>query len=157
MLNLCRTSVKDFVEFILSYIPKSTAILNTAEVRNVFVKEDIEEDGSEDTGPFLREDDSEEVRDTKQWIQSQFSHDKDPEPLYVLDLILKPGHLIPTYSTPSAAVVQSVRDVFEEGVKCLQEIPQLEPRLLHTLFKTHAKKTIKAPIIPQEAPKIPEK
>jgi len=50
-----------------------------------------------------------------------------------------------------------VKDVFEEGVKCLQEIPQLEPRLLHTLFKTHAKKTIKAPIIPQEQPKIPEK
>lgn len=53
--------------------------------------------------------------------------------------------------------MQSVREVFEEGIKCLQEIPQLEPRLLQALFKTHAKKTIKAPIIPQEKPKIPEK
>ena len=53
--------------------------------------------------------------------------------------------------------MQSVREVFEEGIKCLQEIPQLEPRLLQHLFKTHAKKTIKAPIIPQEKPKIPKK
>ena len=28
-----------------------------------------------------------------------FVKDKDPEPLYVLDLILKQGNLIPTYST----------------------------------------------------------
>jgi dynein heavy chain, axonemal len=70
---------------------------------------------------------------------------------------MKPGNIVPTFSVLPTAVVQSVKDVFEDGVKCLQEIPQLEPRLLHTLFKTHAKKTVKAPIIPQEKPKIPEK
>lgn len=145
VLNLCKSSVYDFVDFILSYIPESTTILTTADVRNNFKKEPSD---AEETGPFFREDDLGEVRETKGWLQQQFRRDKDPEPLYVLDLILKPGQLIPSYNVAPAKVVQEVRDVFEDGVKCLQEIPQLEPRLLHTLFKTHAKKTIKAPIIP---------
>jgi dynein heavy chain len=71
----------------------------------------------------------------------------------VLDLILKNGQLIPTFSTLPQNIVQSIRDIFEDGVKCLQEIPQLEPILMKHLFKTHGKKTIKAPIIPQEKPK----
>lgn len=50
-----------------------------------------------------------------------------------------------------------MRDTFEDGVKCLQEIPQLEPILMRHLFKTHGKKTIKAPIIPQEKPKPVDK
>lgn len=52
-----------------------------------------------------------------------FKKDKNPEPLYVLDLILKNGQLIPTFSTLPQNIVQSIRDIFEEGVKCLQEIP----------------------------------
>lgn len=50
-----------------------------------------------------------------------------------------------------------MRDIFEEGVNCLQEIPQLEPILMKHLYKTHGKKTIKAPIIPQEKPKVPDR
>lgn len=50
-----------------------------------------------------------------------------------------------------------MREIFEDGVKCLQEIPQLEPILMKHLFKTHGKKTIKAPIIPQEQPKPVDK
>jgi hypothetical protein len=43
--------------------------------------------------------------------------------------------------------------VFDEGIKCLQDIPQLEPILLKHLFKTHTKKTLKAPLKPHEKPK----
>lgn len=75
----------------------------------------------------------------------------------MLDLILKNGQLIPTFSTLPQLIVQSLRDIFEDGVKCLQEIPQLEPILMKHLFKTHGKKTIKAPIIPQEKPKPVDK
>ena len=90
------------------------------------------------------------------WLNSMFVKNKEPEPLYVLDLILK-GSIVPIYSTNPANIVQSIREIFEEGVNCLQEIPQLEPILMKHLFKTHGKKTIKAPIIPQEQPKVPDR
>lgn len=53
-------------------------------------------------------------------------------------------------------VVKRVMEVFEEGIKSLQEIPQLEPILLHRLFRNKSKKNIKAPNIPHEEPKQPE-
>lgn len=34
-----------------------------------------------------------------------FSNDKDPEPLFVLDLILKPNQLIPNYSVEPRDIV----------------------------------------------------
>lgn len=44
-------------------------------------------------------------------------------------------------------------EVFDEGIECLQQIPQLEPILLRHLFKTHGKKMLKAPLRPREEPK----
>lgn len=82
-----------------------------------------------------------------------FSKNKDPEPLFVLDLILKPNQLIPQYSTEPKEIVQKIMEVFDEGVKILQNIPQLEPILLKHLFKTHGKKMLKAPVIPNAKPK----
>ena len=156
VLNLCKDSVSEFVSFILDYIPQETIIINTATVKNKFVVKD-NADIMEECGPYARDTDLEGVKETKNWLNSEFKKKKDPQPLYVLDLILKPGNLIPNYSTNPSSVVQSVREVFEDGVKCLQEIPQLEPKLLQNLFKTHAKKTVKAPIIPIEKPKLPDK
>jgi len=75
--------------------------------------------------------------------------------LFELDLVLKPGQLIPTYSNPPEELVAKCKQIFEDGIKVLTEIPQLEPILLKHLFKNLNVKTIKAPIIPGEAPKIP--
>jgi hypothetical protein len=36
VLNLCKDSVKEFVDYILSYIPSETKIVNTAMVENTF-------------------------------------------------------------------------------------------------------------------------
>lgn len=44
-------------------------------------------------------------------------------------------------------------EVFDEGIECLQHIPQLEPILLRHLFKTHGKKMLKSPLRPREEPK----
>lgn len=153
VLNLCKDSVNEFVTFMLSYIPDSTTIHSTAKVVNEFKKKQIEEPEEESACLLPRETDIPEVKATKLWLASMFQKDKNPEPLYVLDLILKNGQLIPTFSTLPQNIVESIRLIFEEGVKCLQEIPQLEPILMKHLFKTHGKKTIKAPIIPQEKPK----
>lgn len=66
-----------------------------------------------------RETDIPEVQQTKLWLAKMFQKDKNPEPLYVLDLILKNGQLIPTFSTLPQNIVESIRLIFEEGVKCL--------------------------------------
>lgn len=86
-------------------------------------------------------------------LDQDFSKEKDPEPLFVLDLILKPNQLIPNYSVEPRDIVNKVLEVFDEGIECLQQIPQLEPILLRHLFKTHGKKMLKAPLRPREEPK----
>lgn len=48
-----------------------------------------------------------------------------------------------------------VEEIFRNGIESLQEIPQLEPILLHRLFRNKSKKNIKAPNIPHEKPKPP--
>ena len=48
------------------------------------------------------------------------------------------------------------KQIFEDGIKVLTEIPQLEQILLKHLFKNLNNKTIKAPVIPTETPKIPD-
>jgi len=72
---------------------------------------------------------------------------------------LKPGQELPQYSTDPNEVVNTVMGIFEEGIKVLQEIPQLEPILLKHLFlkNTHGNKSLKAPLIPLSEPKIPER
>ena len=52
-----------------------------------------------------------------------FDKNKDPEPLFVLDLILKPNQLIPQYSTDPKEIVAKIMEVFDEGIECLQQIP----------------------------------
>lgn len=126
VLNLCKDSVHEFVTYILSYIPDATEIVSTSVVHNTFPKRENEEEESEEeesANLLPRADDIPEVVQTKKWLASMFKKDKNPEPLYVLDLILKPTNLIPLFSTPPEKIVQIVKDIFEEGVKCLQEIP----------------------------------
>jgi hypothetical protein len=48
-----------------------------------------------------------------------FDKNKDPEPLFELDLILKTGQLIPTYSTNPEEIVTKILTVFDDGVKQL--------------------------------------
>jgi hypothetical protein len=59
------------------------------------------------------------VQKVRKELDQQFSNDKDPEPLFVLDLILKPNQLIPNYSVEPRDIVQKVIDVFDEGIECL--------------------------------------
>lgn len=93
------------------------------------------------------------VQQVRKELNKQFSKNKDPEPLFVLDLILKPNTLIPQYSTEPRDIVTKIMEVFDEGIECLQQIPQLEPILLRHLFKTHGKKMLKAPLRPGQRPK----
>lgn len=103
ILTLSKDSVKQFVEFMMKYIPEETLIQSTSEVKNRFPKltssqhpetiitdHDIQEVDEE-----IPDSELTEVQRVRRELNKMFSKDKDPEPLFVLDLILKPNQLIP--------------------------------------------------------------
>ena len=156
ILSLGKESVRQFVEFMMVYIPKETHIKSTSEVINIFEKNAIEggpADDEDQKHSSIPESEMTSAQKVRAELDQQFSQDKDPEPLFVLDLILKPNMLIPNYSVEPRDIVNKVLEVFDEGIECLQQIPQLEPILLRHLFKTHGKKMLKAPLRPREEPK----
>lgn len=159
VLTLCQTSVAEFKDFMLEFVPEETIITDCANVKNIFKKKEKAEDAEPESDDEVvdNEDDLPEAKMIKDEIRKQFAKNKDPEPLFELDLVLKPGALIPTYSTAPEDIVEKVRGIFEDGIKILTEIPQLEPLLLKHLFKALQTKTIKAPVIPVDEPKIPDK
>lgn len=59
------------------------------------------------------------VQKVRKELDAMFSAEKDPEPLFVLDLILKPNQLIPNYSVEPRDIVNKVLEVFDEGIECL--------------------------------------
>jgi len=120
---MCRESVKEFVRFVLAFCPINTRIVSTREVHNSFDKKVIGPDDSDfeekpyQNVPVAARDN---WQTTAVWLHEMFDKNKDPEPLFVLDLILKPGHLIPTYSTNPEEVVLKVLGVFDDGIEALQ-------------------------------------
>ena len=130
VLTLSKNSVQEFVDFLLSFIPEETIVNSTADVKIRF--KTVYDAITQEPKP-------------------------EPKPLFVLDLIMKPGQLMPQYGTDPKDVLRTVLDIFDAGNKTLTEIPQLEPQLLKHLFKTHVKKMLKAPIRPDEKPIPPEK
>lgn len=47
ILSMCKESVRDFVKFMIKFIPEETHVMNTSEVKNVFLKPQIENDDDE--------------------------------------------------------------------------------------------------------------
>ena len=112
----------------MKYIPKDTIIKSTSEVINIFEKQDHTaiEGGPEDEGinyDGIPESEMTSAQKVRRDLDQMFSIEKDPEPLFVLDLILKPNMLIPNYSVEPRDIVAKVLEVFDEGIECLQQIP----------------------------------
>ena len=155
VLTMSKESVREFVDFVLKFCPLDSKIISTKEVHNTFDKVVLTpEDSDYEEMPYadVPEAERDDWQSTAVWLHKMFDKNKDPEPLFDLDLILKQGHLIPTYSTNPEDIVKRIMDVFDEGIECLQQIPQLEPILLRHLFKTHGKKMLKAPLRPRQKP-----
>jgi hypothetical protein len=111
VLTLSRESVHEFVEFILKFCPEDTKIVSTKEVINTFKKKQLSpEDSDYEEMPFkdIAAKEQNEMQSTMQMLHKMFRKDKDPEPLFVLDLILKTGSLIPTYSTNPEDIVSKI-------------------------------------------------
>ena len=47
ILSMCKESIKDFVKFMVKFIPEETHVSTTSEVRNVFLKPMIANDEDE--------------------------------------------------------------------------------------------------------------
>ena len=62
---------------------------------------------------------------------------------------------IPKYSSYSKEVVYSILTIFEQSIRSLQEINQVEQKLLPYLFKTHAKMYFMTTVKPELRPKNP--
>jgi len=152
VLTICRQSVKEFEEFILKFIPVSIQVFSSSEVKNEFAHPEKNENPDE-----VKKDDQDCDEESEDKDENEVP--KDPFPLFALDLVLKAGQDLPQYSTPPDVVVKTVMEIFKQGIKTLQEIPQLEPILLKHLFlkNTHGNKSLKAPLIPPTEPKVPER
>ena len=162
VLNLCKASVYEFIEYMKDFIPEETLIHTAAHVENKFEKklrfgQESEDESEESDGDLkIDEDELPWAKECKKQINKDFARNKNPEPLFQLDLIRKQNQLIPGYSNDPNFIVTRIKEVFEQGVKCLQEIPHLEQLLLKQLFKTQNMKKIKAPVIPPDKPLPPD-
>ena len=71
VLNLCKSSVAEFVDFMLAYIPDETLITNTAHVSNKFKNRKVELAADESDGEITINDfDMEGVKATKKWVNA---------------------------------------------------------------------------------------
>lgn len=67
----------------LDFIPEETMITNTATVKNRFKNKHADSTEDESEGEIqIYDSDLAEVKLCKQWINSQFQRNKDPEPLF---------------------------------------------------------------------------
>ena len=93
VLTLCKKSVKEFVEFMLKFVPESTDVVNTSTVNNAWRAKEVEEEAKSEASGLNQIDEGEEGSD---FSQIDLEEDKkDPIPLFVLDLVLKPGANLP--------------------------------------------------------------
>lgn len=148
VLNICKDSIKEFVSFILGMCPLDTEIINTHDVKNSYNKKLLTaEDSDFEAMPFadVPEAELDEVQKSLQWLHKAFDKNKDPEPLFVVDLIVNNDNHIPRFTFPPDDIVTKILDVFDNGVEKLGEIKQIETFLLgKTLFKGQHK-FVKAP------------
>jgi dynein heavy chain len=134
LLFLTQKSVKNFVDAILNFLPDKVEIIDAFAVKNTFPrKDDLVED----------EDDPLAVSN-------------DPIPLFAVDLIHEGTNSMPHYNLKPIDIVITIMLIFDNGLKTLQEINQLEQKLLPHLFKTNTKMYLKATVRPDMEPETPD-
>jgi dynein heavy chain len=128
LLYMTQDSVKRFVESIIEFVPIGCEVKNSFEVINTFYTEaQIKEMGAP----------------------------KEKIPLFKIDLMLGDDSR-PKYSTSANEVVSTILTIFQNGVKSLQEINQVEQKLLPHLFKSNIKMFLKAVNLPEYRPEDPD-
>lgn len=80
---------------------------------------------------------------------------KEKLPLFQIDLTVGEEKKA-AYSTTPNEVVSLILSIFDAGVKSLQEINQVEHKLLPNLFKSNEKQYLKATVRPDYRPEEPD-
>jgi len=127
LLYMTEASVKRFVKAICNFVPLDCKVIDANHVNNVYyTPEEVAEMGAP----------------------------KPKIPLFHIDLTVGEDRR-PRYSTSAKEVVGSILTIFDAGIKSLQEINQVEQKLLPHLFKTNAKMFLKATHRPDYRPEEP--
>ena len=88
MLNLCKASVYEFVEYMKDFIPNETNIFHAAQVENKFPKkkrfgQESDDESEESDGDLpITEADLPWAQEIKKQINKDFARNKNPEPLF---------------------------------------------------------------------------
>jgi len=128
LLYMTEASVKRFVQAIIDFVPIGCEVKDSNTVVNTFYTE-------------------EQIK--------QMGAPKEKIPLFHIDLQLgEDGR--PCYSTSAKETVQTILVIFQNGVKSLQEINQVEQKLLPHLFKSNQKMFLKAISLPDYRPEEPD-
>jgi len=91
ILSLCKDSVKDFVSFMVKFIPRESKIISTSVVKNTFEKFVILDEDEQLDDEDIPDSELTTIQRVRREMNKMFDKNKDPEPLFVLDLILKPN------------------------------------------------------------------
>ena len=131
LFTLTHKSLYKFVDALQMYIPEKVTIVSPTEIQNVFslTQEQLE-------------------------IDPEYAKNNPPIPLIAID-ILKGGSMF-VYSTDPQQVVDKIKQIFEEGLNKIKDIPTMEEVVMEHLFKKQGGKTpLKVPVIPVEKPEPP--
>lgn len=126
---MTEASVKRWVAAIMDFVPIEVKVKDSNTVTNTFyTEEQIKEMGAP----------------------------KEKIPLFHIDLMLDEETSRPKFSTSAREVVGSICMIFEQGIKSLQEIVQVEQKLMPHLFKSNQKMYLKAIDLPEYRPEEPD-
>ena len=129
ILQMIKSSVKNYVDSVNWFLPISTVIHGTGKVKNQYYSE-------------------EEIK--------AIGAKKKKFPLFQIDLVLNDDNEV-VYSHEPDDVVLTILKTYENGLIALQEIPQLEQKLMPTFFKSNQKMHLKVPVKPESMPEAPDK
>jgi len=131
LLYMTQDSVRKFTSIILDFVPEGVTVKDSYTVYNTF------------NAAFLE----------------QREGGKPPPPLFNIDLMLYDEELAggakvsrPGYSTSPRDIVKAILQIFDMGIKSLQEVTQVEQKLLGHLYKNSTKIFLKAAQRPDVAP-----
>jgi hypothetical protein len=95
---------------------------------------------------------------TQEELDTTYAGGAPPEkfPLFHIDLNLSEDGKNLQFSSDPKEVVTSIMNIFNDGIKSLQEIPQVEQKLLTDLFRSNTKMYLKACVKPHTKPLEPD-
>lgn len=128
ILTMTRKSVSRYVDSVIWFLPRATVIKSAHDVKNTY------------------------------WSNEQIKAlgaAKDKFPLFQIDIELTDNNEA-VYSHQPDDIVTTILKTYDNGLLALQEITQLEQKLLPHLFKSNQKMYLKVPIKPMWMPEAPD-